>query len=359
MTYYPVALPDTSPADALAASYRYKLDPALIAQEPAAVRDASRLMVTAGGGTAAHHTFSELPDLLAPGDLLVINDTRVRPAFLTARKDTGGRVRMLVLDPLPDGGWAAWVKGSARLEPGRVLTLVHLGTGAEGPTVTIGEVLPSGARRIDGLTATLQHAWGEMPLPPYIERPDGPRAADSERYQTVYAEHEGAAAAPTAGLHFTPAVFARLEERGIPHARVTLHVGEGTFAPIRVDRLADVHLHAESWSVPAATAAAIAACEARGGRIVAVGTTSCRTLETWNRQGRPADGAFRSTDLFLHPAAPPRMAMALLTNFHTPGSSLVMLVAAFVGRERILELYAEAQTRGYRFFSYGDAMLFL
>jgi len=352
-------VPIPPPADALVANYAYDLDPAAIAQEPVARRDASRLMVVRAGGPAEHRVFSDLPDLLDPGDLVVVNDTRVLAAFLTAEKETGGRVRLLVLGPHADGGHIAWVKGSAKLAPGRRLRLVDRSTGATGPEFAVTEVLPSGARRIEGLTEDHQRRFGEMPLPPYIDRAAAPRDADRERYQTVYASRDGAVAAPTAGLHFTPEVFARLEARGIAHARVTLHVGEGTFAPIRVDRVEDVRLHAERWSVPPATAEAIAACEARGGRVVAVGTTTCRTLESWHRADRPTDEATRETDLFLHPGEPARLGMALVTNFHVPGSSLIMLVASFVGRERILALYAEALAKGYRFFSYGDAMLFV
>ena len=317
-------------------------------------------MVVRGDGPAEHRAFSDLPSLLTPGDLLVVNDTRVVPARITAMKEpSGGRVEILALRPLPDGGWACLVRPSGRVPVGQRLRVFARGSGAYGPMVVAGERFDDGSRRIDGLTLDDQRHYGEMPLPPYIDRTPGPVEEDRERYQTVYARDEGAVAAPTAGLHFTDALLAELAGAGVPHARVTLHVGAGTFAPIREERVADVRLHAEPWRVPPETCDAIASCEARGGRVVAVGTTTCRTLEAWHRADRPRDGRFRETELFLHPGAPATMDMALITNFHTPGSSLVMLVASRVGRARILALYDEAAAAGYRFFSYGDAMLFL
>lgn len=346
--------------DDLVESYSFDLDPSRIAQHPPELRDGGRLLVVDGrGGEPQDRRFTDLPDLLQPGDLLVVNDARVVPARMTARKATGGVVRILLLEPLEEGHWSALVKPSARLAPGTAVTLEHRGTGESGPSITIGEELPGGRRRIIGLPADALERFGEMPLPPYIDRGDGPLEQDRARYQTVYAAASGAVAAPTAGLHFTPALLERLRRSGVQIASVTLQVGLGTFLPVRADHIADVRLHAERWEVPPATAAAVVDCEQRGGRLVAVGTTSCRTLESWHRAGRPTDGVPRSTELFLHPGDPPSLAMSLLTNLHLPGSSLVMLVAAFVGRRRILELYGRAADLGYRFYSYGDATLFL
>ena len=353
-------MPLHDPADALVASYDFDLPPDRIAQEPAATRTGSWLMVAdRDGGAPRNHRFDQLPSLLSSGDLLVVNDTRVLPARLVGRKETGGRVELLLLSPLADGAWSGLVRPSAKTRPGTPVTLVRRGADEAGPTIVVADDLGEGIRRIEGIDRALCEAWGEMPLPPYIDRSAGPREEDRERYQTVYADREGSAAAPTAGLHFTAELFDALERRGVPHAHVTLHVGLGTFQPLRQDRLDASELHAEPWQVPDATAAAISACEARGGRVVAVGTTSCRVLESWHRAGRPAEGPFRQTRLFLHPGNPPRLAMSLLTNFHLPRSSLVTLVAAFCGRGRTLDLYAQAVQSDYRFYSYGDAMLVL
>ncbi len=339
-------------------AYSFDLPSDRIAQRPPDARDAGRMLVVAGDGWS-DGAFVDLPSHLKAGDLLVVNDARVLPARLTARKVTGGAVRILLVDPLTDGDWSAMVKPSARLRPGTAVTLERRSDGEPGPRIVIDEPLSGGLRRVTGIPEDAVERFGEMPLPPYIDRSDGPLDLDRERYQTVYAERQGAVAAPTAGLHFTPDVLARLDAKGVQVARTTLQVGLGTFLPVRGERLSEVELHAERWSVPPETAEAIAACEARGGRLLAVGTTSCRTLESWHRCGRPTDGAWRSTRLFLHPGDRPTLAMSLLTNLHLPGSSLVMLVAAFVGRRRILDLYARAADLGYRFYSYGDAMLLL
>jgi S-adenosylmethionine:tRNA ribosyltransferase-isomerase len=350
-------LPLLHPEDALVASYSFQLDPARIAQEPPARRGDSRLMVIDRGDDRVRHLrFSDLPGVLDPSDLLILNDTRVLPARLTGRKPTGGLVEILLLEPLSGGAWTALVRPSSRVKPGTVVTLERRGGGETGPSVVVGVPVGEGTRRIDGVDRDVCLTWGEMPLPPYIDRSDGPRDADRSRYQTVYAEHEGSVAAPTAGLHFSSELLARLDERGVARAPVTLHVGLGTFQPLRGDRLDDAGLHAEPWRLPPATAEAI---DARSGRLVAVGTTGCRVLESWHRAGRPTDGVSRSTDLFLHPGDPPTLPMSLLTNFHLPGSSLVTLVAAFLGRQRTLDLYRQAIDLDYRFYSYGDAMLIL
>lgn len=347
--------------DLLLSSYDFALPASSIAQVPAERRDGSRLLVARRDG-AGHEgrAFTDLTSLLSPGDLLVVNDTKVLPARLTARRDTGGAVRLLALAPQADG-WRCMVKPSAKVKPGESITLVDRATDEAGPRIVVGEVLDGGARLVraeDGDLPSLMERWGEMPLPPYIERA-APDAADRERYQTLFAAHEGAVAAPTAGLHFTPDILAALAARDISHACVTLHVGAGTFAPVRVEELDRHAMHTEPYAVPPATAEAIAATEARGGRIVCVGTTSARSLESWHRAGRPTDGALRPTDLFLHPGDPPTLDFALLTNFHLPKSTLVVLVASILGRERTLALYRHAVDAGYRFFSYGDACLFL
>ena len=350
-------MPPLHPEDALASSYDFQLDPERIAQEPPAERGDSRLMVVDRATDRVRHLrFGDLPDLLDAGDLLILNDTRVLPARLTGRKSTGGLVEVLLLEPLADGAWTALVRPSARVKPGTTVTLERRGSGETGPSVVVGVTVGEGARRIDGVDRAVCLAWGEMPLPPYIDRSAGPRDADRARYQTVYAEREGSVAAPTAGLHFSRPLLARLDQRGISRAPVTLHVGLGTFQPLRTERLDEAQLHAEPWQLPASTAEAIDTCT---GRLVAVGTTSCRTLESWHRDRRPTDGRLRSTDLFLHPGNPPRLPMCLLTNFHLPGSSLVTLVAAFLGRRRTLDLYRQAIDLHYRFYSYGDAMLIL
>ncbi len=336
-------------------AYEYDLPVDRIAQQPAEPRDASRLLVARRGHARAdHRLFSDLPDLLTAGDLLVINDTKVIPARIRVRKRTGAEVEVLLLQPLDAGDWEAMVRPSARVADGAVLVD---GDGREALTVL--GALPGGHRRVALAPDRPLETLGEPPLPPYIRRPDGVGREDWDRYQTVYAAHEGAVAAPTAGLHFTDDVFAALESRGIGVARVTLHVGAGTFEPVRVDALDDHRMHAERYAVPADTARAIARTGSQGGRVVAVGTTVVRTLEAWAREGEPRDGAFRQTELFLRPGSTFRRVDAMVTNFHLPRSTLLVLLAAFGGREWILERYREAVREGYRFYSYGDAMLLL
>jgi S-adenosylmethionine:tRNA ribosyltransferase-isomerase len=343
--------------------YSYELPPDRIAQHPAEARDAARLLVVPrAGGPPDHRTFRDLPSLLTPGDLLVVNDVRVAPARLFGRKSTGGRVEVLILEPLGDGGRFALVRGSARVRPGTRLRLISRTRPEEGPTLIIGAVDGAG-RRVhleDDLDfSEVLDAWGEMPLPPYIDRTDAPHADDRSRYQTVYADRAAAAAAPTAGLHFTRSLLEALRECGIELARITLEVGAGTFRPVRSARLSDHPIHEERYVVPTSTAIAVQAAEARGSRIVAVGTTSCRSLESWHRLGRPLDGAARTTRLFLRPGDPPQLPVALITNFHLPRSTLIALVASFLGRSRTLDLYRCALDSGYRFYSYGDASLIL
>jgi len=339
-----------------ASDFDYALPEELIAQAPAEPRDASRLLHLPPGGPPAHRRFADLPGLLRRGDLLVFNDTRVIPARLVGVKEgTGGRVEMLLVDPI-DGDlprrWRAMGQASKPIRAGARLTFGDLAATVErveGEGFYVLLLDREGAE----LEAALARA-GRMPLPPYIRRE--PTAADAERYQTVFARRPGSAAAPTAGLHFTPGVLAALAARGVERAALTLHVGPGTFLPIRGDSVEGHHMHEERYEVPEATAAAFAACRARGGRVVAVGTTALRTLESAHRGGVLVPGRGR-TSLFVRPGHTFHAVEALVTNFHLPRSTLLMLVCALGGTPRVLSAYQEAVSRRYRFFSYGDAML--
>lgn len=344
------------------AAFDYTLPDELIAQEPCERRDASRLLVLdRGTGERRHLRFDEIGGELRAGDLLVFNDTRVIPARLHGSKATGGAVRVLLCERI--GGTAEAPEWLALLDASRP---PKAGAHLKFPGDLVAEVV---GRHPDGWRLVLRHPSGdphaavqrvgEVPLPPYIERrPGDPRAAvDRERYQTVYARTPGAIAAPTAGLHFTPELLDALAASGVRRAPVTLHVGPGTFLPIRSDDLAAHRMHAEAFDVPTATAEAIAATRASGGRVIAVGTTTVRAIESAADEAgdvRPGPGR---TALFIAPGFRFRVIDALLTNFHLPRSTLILLVAAFAGRERLLEAYAEAVRMRYRFYSYGDAML--
>ncbi|MFW6133811.1 MAG: tRNA preQ1(34) S-adenosylmethionine ribosyltransferase-isomerase QueA [Planctomycetota bacterium] len=345
--------------------FDYPLDPARIAQHPLQRRDAARLMcLHRADGRVAHHVFGELPGLLRSGDLLVLNDTRVVPARFVVSRRTGGRIEGLFLHVVAPGRWEVLLRGAGRCRTGETL-----GFDAD-PSVRmrLAEALDDGRYVVEvgppAPAEQLLDRLGTTPLPPYIRREGGDRDAhDRRQYQTVYADRPGAVAAPTAGLHFTDELLDRLAAAGVRTARLTLHVGLGTFAPVKTDRL-DAHpMHAEWYELPPAAADAVAAARRDARRVVAVGTTSVRVLESVAaRRGeiRPGSGW---TDLFLYPPAEFRVVDALLTNFHLPRSTLLMLVAAFCdpGRTRgvdmILDAYAEAQRGGYRFYSYGDAML--
>jgi S-adenosylmethionine:tRNA ribosyltransferase-isomerase len=328
----------------------YDLPERAIAQRPAEPRDGARLLVDQGTGQAPlHRHVRDLPDLLAPGDLLVVNDTRVIPARLHLRKPTGGAVEVLLLERRPEGHWEALVRPSRRVAPGTVL--VPAVAGVAELSVEVGEVLDGDGRRAvvvhggtDDELALLQRA-GEIPLPPYIHEP----LADPERYQTVFARHPGSVAAPTAGLHLTPEVLDRCRAQGVEVATVELRVGLGTFRPITAEVVEDHPMHAERYTIGPEAAAAI---ERHRGRVVAVGTTVVRTLESWAATGSTAG----DTSLFIRD--PYRWAVVdrLLTNFHVPRSSLLALVHAFVG-QRWRDLYATALDERYRFLSFGDAML--
>jgi S-adenosylmethionine:tRNA ribosyltransferase-isomerase len=348
-------------ADFRLEAFDYDLPRELVAQEPLARRDDSRLLhLDRASGTLCHHAFRDLPDLLRQGDLLVLNRSRVMKARLLGRRPGGGGAEILLVRPATGepGVWQALVRPGRRLRAGTVVDV------AAGFQVRIepatGDSPPEAIRRVrlllDGLdleTALERH--GHVPLPPYIRRRD--RASDRERYQTVYAREPGSVAAPTAGLHFTRELLARVAERGIGTAELVLHVGPGTFRPVEVQ---DVRLHRigpEAFSVPGAVAEAFARTRTAGGRVVAVGTTVTRALETaLAPDGRLYEGP-GETDLVVVPGFRFRAIDALVTNFHLPRSSLLLLVAAFAGREAVLGAYAEAVRRRYRFYSYGDVML--
>jgi S-adenosylmethionine:tRNA ribosyltransferase-isomerase len=336
--------------------FDYALPPSAIAQEAIEPRDAARLLrLSRGGGPPEDHVFRDLPRLLRAGDLLVVNRSRVVPARLRGRREGGGEAEVLLLRELGDDRWEALVRPGRRLRPGAVVSI------DEGLSLVVesAAVGPEGRRRVHvrapgGVEAALERA-GHVPLPPYIRRPDRPD--DLARYQTVYAREKGSVAAPTAGLHFTPALLDALRAAGVATAEIVLHVGPGTFRPVTAEEVEDHRLEAEPYVIPEEAAEAITAARARGGRVVAVGTTVVRTLEA----AATADGTVRAgegeTALVVTPGFRFQAVDALLTNFHLPRSSLLLLVAAFAGRERVLSAYAEAVARGYRFYSYGDAML--
>lgn len=341
----------------LLADFDYELPKELIAQHPPPQRGQSRLLVIPkAGGPLQHRMFTDLPEYLEPGDCLVLNDTKVIPARLIGQRVTGGRVELLLLRQISDREWEALAKPARRL---RLHERLIFGEELIAEIVAVG----SEGRRIVRLDyegdfwAVLERV-GQMPLPPYIRRKK-PEQLDRERYQTVYASVPGAVAAPTAGLHFTPKLIQEIERKGVKIARLTLHVGLGTFRPIQTENIEKHHMHAEYYSVSANAAAIINETRAQQGRIVAVGTTVVRTLETVvDAQGQIRPG-FGMTDLYITPGFVFRATDALITNFHLPRSSLLVLVAAFVGRERILEAYQEAIQKGYRFYSYGDATLII
>lgn len=340
--------------------FDYFLPPELIAQYPAEPRTASRLLRLDGGsGEFRDAMFSELPGFLSPGDLLVLNDTRVIKARLTGRKESGGKVEVLVERVLDDHHVLAAIRASHPPKTGSRLALAHAVTA----TVLGRPFDPAQDRsgefyhlRFEGKRTApeLLESFGSVPLPPYIGRPA--QALDEERYQTVYAKNPGAVAAPTAGLHFDAAMLAALRRAGITTATVTLHVGAGTFQPVRVEEVADHRMHKERYGIPSATLAAIMETRKRGGRVTAVGTTALRALEAVASSGelRAGEG---ETDIFITPGYRFRVVERLLTNFHLPRSTLLMLVCAFGGTGNIRNAYRHAVEARYRFFSYGDAML--
>lgn len=349
--------------------YDYHLPEELIAREPAARRELARLLVLdRATGRIEHRTVRDLPDLLRPKDILVLNDTRVLPARLVGRRAaTGGRWEGLFLSVQTSGLWEVIGQTRGKLLPGEVLVVPPIDMAANSSVhpselrLTLVERLPDGGWLMQPDTTSshveVLETFGQVPLPPYIER-DSATAADRERYQTLHARHPGSVAAPTAGLHFTPELFAACRDRGIADAYVTLHVGLGTFRPISVARLADHVMHSEWCHVPSATVDAIQQTRAQGGRVVAVGTTSVRTLETASVSGTLGPFA-GNTRLFIQPPYQFQTVDAMLTNFHLPKSTLLVLLSAFIGREQLLHAYSVAIAEQYRFYSYGDAMLIL
>jgi S-adenosylmethionine:tRNA ribosyltransferase-isomerase len=344
----------------LTRDFDYDLPPESIAQQPAP-RGESRLLVMDREGPERHRTVRDLPRLLRPGDLLVLNDTRVIPARLYGRRagsgPDGGKIEILLTEKLGDRDWDALVKPGRRAKPGTVVAFDAANTGL---TAEVIEKDPSSRHRLRFSEPVEPHLdrLGHVPLPPYIHRPD--EAADRERYQTVYAREPGAIAAPTAGLHFSEDLLREIADAGIDTAAVTLHVGLGTFKPVTAERVEDHRMERERWEVPEAAAEAIRRTRDRGGRVVAVGTTVVRTLESAALAGGGTIAAGNgATELFITPGFRFQAVDVLLTNFHLPQSTLLMLVSAFAGRERVLAAYAEAVRERYRFYSYGDAMLVL
>lgn len=336
--------------------YDYVLPDHLIAQQPLSQRDRSRLLhLQRAGNRRSHRIFSDLPDLLDPSDVLVLNNTRVIPGRLLGRKPSGGRVEALILDyaqGVQNRTFHCLIKASKRPKPGSRLIF---GPGLEAEVLSdednAARLKFSASDEIDQMI----EAQGHVPLPPYIRRPDTPD--DRETYQTIYAADKGAIAAPTAGLHFTQALLDQLAQKGVQIVFLTLHVGYGTFLPVRVDDIRDHQMHAEAFTLPAETAALVNRAKEQGGRVVAVGTTCVRTLEYCSDpQGRSAAQS-GWCDLFIYPGYEFKLVDAMITNFHLPKSTLMMLVSAFAGREKMLAAYAEAVKQGYRFYSYGDAML--
>ena len=323
----------------------YELPEDLIAQSPAEPRDASRLMVVdVGRNTITHHTFRDLPDFLRPGDALILNETKVIPARVEARKPTGGAIELLFLKDLGpdlDGAWEVLARPSKRLRPGLTLS-------AGGERLRLVKSLGNGHWAVSGpnLPGLLRRS-GRMPLPPYIR----PTPDTEERYQTIYARNEGSAAAPTAGFHFTERVLGEAEQAGADIARITLHVGVGTFMPVRTERLEEHAMHAEHYNVPPEAAQIVKGAR----RVVAAGTTVARTLETWAATGE-TEG---ESELFVYPGYRWRAVDTLLTNFHLPRSTLLAMVMSFGGEDLIREAYRTAVRERYRFYSFGDAMLLL
>lgn len=336
--------------------FYYELPEELIAQDPLEDRSSSRLLVlNKQSGAVSHHTFREITDYLKEGDCLVINDTKVIPARLIGSKvGTDAKIEVLLLKRKENNVWETLVKPGKKAKVGAKISF--------GDGLLIGEVVDiveEGNRLIqftyDGIFEEILDQLGQMPLPPYITH----QLEDKNRYQTVYATHTGSAAAPTAGLHFTPELLRQVEEMGVDIARVTLHVGLGTFRPVKVDEITDHHMHSEFFQIDEEAAEKINRAKKRGGRVICVGTTSCRTVESAADENGHLEAKSGWTEIFIYPGYQFKVLDGLITNFHLPESTLIMLVSALAGREPVLAAYEEAVRQRYRFFSFGDAMLIL
>ena len=330
----------------------YDLPEELIAQTPLEQRDSSRLLaMNRETGEIAHRCFYDILDYLNPGDTLVMNDSRVLPARLLGHRPTGGAVEMLLLRDLGGNRWECLVKPGRKMQIGCEAIF-----GGGQLTATVSDVLEDGNRVVEfhyqGIFLAVLESLGKMPLPPYIKA----ELADQERYQTVYSREVGSAAAPTAGLHWTPELLRKAEDKGVNLAYVTLHVGLGTFRPVKAEEISEHHMHAELCMMSQQTADLLNETKKQGGRIVCVGTTSCRTLESLVNEDGTFEEKAKWTDIFIFPGYRFKAMDALITNFHLPESTLVMLVSAFAGRENVLNAYNEAVKERYRFFSFGDAM---
>lgn len=332
--------------------FSFYLPEELIAQTPLERRDASRLLcLDKVSGTTEHRVFSELPELLRPGDCLVMNDSRVLPARLMGARETGGAVEVLLLRDLGGGRWECMTRPGRKAKPGT--RLIFGGGELEAEVLEVAE----GGNRIiefkyDGIFLEVLERLGRMPLPPYIKA----ELEDGERYQTVYSRELGSAAAPTAGLHFTKELLAKIAEKGVRECFVTLHVGLGTFRPVKAEDIEEHEMHSEFCIIPEETARIITETKRAGGRIVCVGTTSCRTVESFANEDGTMDAQSGCTNIFIYPGYKFKCLDALITNFHLPESTLIMLVSALAGREHVLAAYKEAVEKRYRFFSFGDAM---
>ncbi|MBE6952834.1 MAG: tRNA preQ1(34) S-adenosylmethionine ribosyltransferase-isomerase QueA [Ruminococcaceae bacterium] len=335
--------------------FSYDLPQELIAQTPCETRDGSRMLHLPLDGSPVEHTmFARLADYLREGDCLVFNDSRVIPARLLGSRASGGSAELLLLKPLGGDDWEVLARPGRRLMPGAT---VSFGDGA-----MVATVLSVGENGLRTVRFSYRGDWmeqleilGKTPLPPYIKE----ELADKERYQTVYSKHSGSAAAPTAGLHFTPEVLDKLRAKGVQTEFVTLHVGLGTFRPVQADTIEEHHMHSETFSISAETAVRINAAKAAGGRVIAVGTTSCRVLESVADENGLLREMHGETDIFIYPGYRFKILDGLFTNFHLPESTLLMLVSALAGRDRVLAAYNEAVAERYRFFSFGDCMLIL
>ena len=335
--------------------FYYDLPEELIAQTPLEKRDTSRLLkLERTTGAVSHHHFYDIIDYLQPGDCLVMNDSRVLPARLLGHRPTGGAVEVLLLRDLGDKRWECLCKPGRKMQVGNE---VIFGNGEL--TATVVEVHETGNRVVEfhyeGIFLEVLERLGKMPLPPYIKE----ELQDQERYQTVYSKTVGSAAAPTAGLHWTPTLLDKVREKGVKTAFVTLHVGLGTFRPVSAENILDHHMHAELCMISDETAKLLNETKANGGRVICVGTTSCRTLESLVNEDGTFEAKSKWTEIFIYPGYTFKAMDGLITNFHLPESTLVMLVSAFAGREHVLAAYEEAVRERYRFFSFGDAMCIL